>query len=190
MELRKYKELEEYPKLRVLKKPSKDKEPFWSFITLILIVITVIVTIAVTNSDNGQDEDETLQDFVERAIEEKPNKQEKFELAKTTPKQVAMVKELLSLDISEYRWIISNYDVRHIWYKPAHGITKTDFPKIYAVLNAYDSFSVAERKRKDIVTLELYKYFDYRLKCIVEVRTGKKELVVLTMYKNRIIFPK
>jgi hypothetical protein len=184
MELRKYKELKEYPKLRVLKKPESNKERIGSFVTLIIMIIVIIAAIAVVNSDEEPEAEETLQEFVERAIDEKPKKQEKFELAKTTSKQIARIKELLNLDVSEFRWVISNYDVRHIWYKPAHGINKEDFSKIYSVLNAYDSFTLAEKKRKDIVTIELYKHFEYRLKCIVEVRTGKKELVILTMYKN------
>ena len=188
MELRKYRQFEESPKLRVLKRPGDNNGKIGSFVTLIILIIIVVAAFTVVYSDKESEGEGTLQDFVEEAIDEKPKKQKKFELGKTTPKQIIRVKELLELDVSGYRWVISNYDVRHIWNKPAHGIKKEDFLKIYSVLNAYDSFVVAERKRKDIVTIELYKYFDYRLKCIVEVRTGKKELVVLTMYKNKIKF--
>ncbi len=188
MELRKYREFEEMPKLRILKRPGDNKEPIKGFIILIIVIISIVGTISVVSLNEESEPKETLQEFVDEAIQEKPVKQKKFELGKTTPKQIERVQELLELDVSEYRWIITNYDVRHIWSKLAHGIKKEDFLKIYSVLNTYDSFTLAERKRKDIVTIELYKYFDYRLKCIVEVRTGKKELVVLTMYKNKIKF--
>jgi hypothetical protein len=76
--------------------------------------------------------------------------------------------------------------VRHIWNKPAHGVGIKEILKVYSVLNAYDYFAPTQKQKKDVVSIEIYKDFEYRLTCIVEVRTGKKELVVITMYKNRL----
>jgi hypothetical protein len=50
MELRKYREFEETPKLRVLKSPGNDtKEPIKGFVTLIIatMILSVAVTIAI-----------------------------------------------------------------------------------------------------------------------------------------------
>jgi hypothetical protein len=67
MELRKYRELEEYPKLRVLKRPGDNNGKIGSFVKLILIIISIVATIAVTNSDEEPEPEETLQDFVEKS---------------------------------------------------------------------------------------------------------------------------
>jgi len=186
MELRKYQEFEELPKLRVLKKPVDNKEPIKSFVIMIILIISVIATIAVVSSGEEHETEETLQEFIEKSIEEDGQVIEKFVIGKSTPKQIVKIKELLGIDVSEYKWTISSSDVRHIWNKPAHGISIEEFLKVYTVLNTYDYFALASKQKKDVVSIEIYKYFNYKLTCIVEVRTGRKELVVITMYRNKL----
>jgi hypothetical protein len=72
MELRKYRELEEMPKLRVLKSPGNDKKPIKGFVTLIIATMILFIAIIVTNSMDEPEKEETLQDFVEESISAKP----------------------------------------------------------------------------------------------------------------------
>jgi len=186
MELRKYQEFEELPKLRVLKKPVDNKEPIKSFVIMIILIISVIATIAVVSSGEEHETEETLQEFVEESITENGDKPKKFVLSKTTKKQVEMVKKLTGIDVTNYKWTLINWNVRHICNKPAHGISMEEFIKIYSVLNAYDYFALANKQKKDVISIEIHKILNYKLTCIVEVRTGRKELVIITMYKNRL----
>jgi hypothetical protein len=183
MELRKYRELEEMPKLRVLKSPGNDKKPIKGFVTLIIATMILFIAIIVTNSMDEPEKEETLQDFVEESISAKGDLQKKFVLGKTTKKQIEKVEELTGIDVTNYKWTLINWNVRHICNKPAHGISIEEFLKVYTVLNAYDYFALASKQKKDVISIEIYKVFNYKLTCIVEVRTGRNELVIITMYK-------
>jgi hypothetical protein len=186
MELRKYREFEETPKLRVLKKPGDTKEPIKGFITLIIIIISVAVTIAIVNFSEEPETEETLQEFVERAVKETPQKQEKFILGKINPEVGKEIQELTGVDFSKYLWVIENYAIRHIFNKPAHSIRIQDFQKVYSVINTPNEIKLSDKQRSDVKYLELYKEFDFRITCVVEVRTRQKELHIKTMFKNRI----
>lgn len=186
MELRKYREFEEMPKLRVLKRPSDNKEPIKGIITLIIFIISIVVTIAIFNSGEESGQEETLQEFVERVVEETPQKQEKFILGNINPGVGKMIQELTDIDIPKYDWVIENYAIRHILNKPAHSIQLQDFRKIYSVINAPDEIKLSDRQKSDVKYLEFYKEFDFKITCVIEVRTRQKELHIKTMFKNRI----
>ncbi len=182
MGLRKLKDYPQAPKMRILKKePDKNiKFPAWMLIVLMIVLAAGFVFKAVEN-----DKDETLEEFVERAIREKDTNAQKKYLAKVTQWQKDTIFTLTKINVEKFSWKIVNYDIRHIYNKPEHGLQIDDFKNIYRIINTPDGLRLALKQRNDIKYIEIYKYFgDKKLTCIVEIRTGKKELIIKTMYKN------
>jgi len=178
MGLRKLKEYRKAPQMRVLKyePEEKTKFPLWMVVVLMIALLGSVLFI-VNTSENA--DDETLEEFVEKARKDKAAKQKKLLLANVTTWQKDTILLLTGINVESFTWKIINYDIRHIFNKKAHGIVISDFNKIYSIINAPDGFQLAKKQRRDIKYLELYKNFDQKkLTCIIEIRTGKKELIV------------
>lgn len=87
--------------------------------------------------------------------------------------------------MNEYNWIVDNYGIRHILNKKAHGINTEILKKIYSVINTPNKLTKSKLKNKNIYSIKLEKNFtDYKITCIVEIRTKRKEIAIVTIYKN------
>jgi len=100
------------------------------------------------------------------------------------------------VDISEsYKHTIDIYAIIHSLKK--HGnkiteeprgqvaITKADFEKIPDILDSYDKISVSQNKRKQDVIIYQKAYDDGTTLYAEEVRVGREELAMGTLYKMK-----
>ena len=100
------------------------------------------------------------------------------------------------VDISEkYKHTIDIYSIIHSLKKHGHqqteeprgqiAITKEDFEKIPDILNNYDCVSVARNKRGQDVIIYKKMYGDGTTLYAEEVRVGREELAMGTLYKMK-----
>jgi len=181
MGLRKLKEYRKAPQMRILKYEAEEKTKFppWMIVVLMIALIGGI-SFFVNQSENA--DDETLEEFVEKAKDTKTAERLKFKLSKTTPKQVADIKQAANVDTKDFVWVIDNYLVKHI--KKHKEIQLADFKRLYRTLNDYDSLKFAAKQKQGIIKLELYKTYERLNILIIEIR--KKELYIATMYKRKV----
>ena len=187
MGLRKLKEYRKAPQMRVLKNAHEEKIKFPAWMIIVLMaVITGVFLFSAETEKKKHEKKETLKEFVKRALDTKVAKQDKYFLANVTEWQKDSIMSITGINTENFSWKLINYDIRHIFNKQAHGLIIADINKIYRIINAPDMFKSADKQKIDIKYLEIYKLFQgYKLTCIIEIRTGKKELIIKTMYKNK-----
>jgi len=181
MGLRKLKEYHKPPQMRVLRQETDKKTnfPAWMIIVLMIAVVGSFVISAENTND-----DETLEEFAERAVKEQPKKLEKKPMGKVTESERQLIGVLIGKNVKGFNWTIDNYNIRHILNKKAHGIKLSDIKYLYGVIHSADRITKAESK-KDVFIVGLTKtYGNKKITVFAEIRTGKKEIIVLTMYKN------
>jgi hypothetical protein len=88
MGLRKLREYPKPPQMRVLRKEAGEKTnfPAWMIIVLMVAVIGGFVI----SAENAND-DETLEEFAERAVKEQPKKLEKKPMGKVTESERQLI---------------------------------------------------------------------------------------------------
>ena len=133
---------------------------------------------------NEQAENETLEDFVKRAIKEKKAKKDGFVLGNVTTQQAKAIKEATGINVSGFKWELDNFAVRHIYKR--HPETKlNDFVKIYKTLNTFDKLIIAKNQKKSVVEIAIIKKYEIKESFLfVEIR--KKALSITTMYGVKI----
>lgn len=184
---RKLREQDKPVQLKPLRTIEKDKnKPIKSFITLVLIFATLIVGLSVHFNAN-EEENETLEGFIKKSIEDKSPEQKKFKLGKTTAKQIEKIKELTGLDVTSHIWIIENFAVRHIFRR--HPETKIeDLKRLYSLLNDFDNMKEVSFNKKSVPEIEINKVIENKMfRLFLEIR--KRELSITTLYKNKIKKP-
>ncbi len=140
--------------------------------------------------------DISLIDFVEQALKDRSNKQHKLVLGGLSEKEIKELGEQVGLDLADYQRIIDNFGIKHTLKE--HGdpkkealrgqlaVNHEDFEKILAIVADPNQIHTGEKSRlgKDLIqyskNLEDALYF-----YVEEIRTGKKELALQTLYKRK-----
>lgn len=118
-------------------------------------------------------------------------------LGPVTKKEAAIINEKTGLSIDEeYEYVVDNSAINHILKK--HGnpekeskqgqlaVTKADFELLPEILSSYDDIEYSGKNERGLDILKYTKTFkDGTTYVIEEVRTGRKELALNTMYKRR-----
>jgi len=137
MGLRKLKEYPKPPQMRVLKsEPDKNtKFPAWMLIVLMTVLTAGFIFKAT------QDENETLEEFVEWA-NQNAGKRRSFSLGNISEKIQKKINDSTGVNLKGFEWIIYSDDIVHIFKK--HGnfykeaargqkkIEVNDFKKLYS----------------------------------------------------------
>ncbi|OQY03400.1 MAG: hypothetical protein B6I20_05090 [Bacteroidetes bacterium 4572_117] len=133
-----------------------------------------------------------IKKFVEKVLESKSNKLEKFKLGKISQIELDMLKEKTNFDLSEYERVIDSYGIKHAFKK--HGddklekmqgqlaIKPDDFEKIPEICLNPDKVKSGIKNKFGNELIQYTKKFDDEITYIEEKRDGKKELGTKTMY--------
>jgi hypothetical protein len=95
---------------------------------------------------------------------------------------------------SSYHHTIDNFSISHALKK--HGveremlrgqmpITDADFEKVSGILESYDTMVLSKNSRGQSIVLYSKKYHESTLLYVEEVRVGRKELAMASLYKKR-----
>ncbi len=126
------------------------------------------------------------------SFSDKMNSNEKvyIELGQPTEYEISEIKRIHNIDVSEYTHIVDNYAVRHTikkHAKDAFPISKKDLKLIPIITKHPDSIQPGKDKKTNsnrVLYTKKIKGYDYKIEYILEVRTGKKNLAMVTMYKK------
>lgn len=143
-------------------------------------------------------EDLMLQ-FVYLALSNMNNDKQVFEFGALTDDEVSRLFKLTGVALSGYRRVIDNFAVRHVFKN--HGdekketqrgqiaVSPDDFNLISLILIQYDSFSIEKNRIGNFIFRYTLNTDKFRLVYAEEVRTGRRELAVQTLYKQKIRKP-
>jgi valyl-tRNA synthetase len=137
-----------------------------------------------------------LIDFVVKSLTNPSHKQTKFCLGKLSNQEIAKLRTKTGFDLADFERIIDNFAIRHAFSQ--HGnpkveeqrgqiaITINDFENIVELIENFDKIETGE---KNTAQRDLLKYSKDKEVCkyvyVEEIRTGKKELAMQTMYKQK-----
>ena len=131
-------------------------------------------------------------EFVKRSLEEKSNTIQKFTLSELSEQIIKEIEQLTGEDVSDYKRIIDNYAINHVLKK--HGTNKEslrgqvkvdddDFENIPEITENYDKLSDGGKNKLNNKTVKFEKNLEKgNYIYIEEIRKGKKELNMQTMY--------
>ncbi len=143
-----------------------------------------------TNTRNN-----SISEFIDDAIHKTISNQAKMDLWEVDNREAQELKEKTGLNLQGYVHKLENYGLRHLWnrhsnekgkIKDAVSITEDDLLKIPHILANYDDVSLSPNKNGAGNEVLIYskKYNDI-IYYLEEIRSGKKELVPQTLYKNK-----
>ncbi len=143
-------------------------------------------------------EDPLLQ-FVHQALSNINNDKEIFEFDLPNDDEINRLFNLSGHVLTGYRRVMDSFAVRHVFKN--HGNSKMenlrgqiavlpeDFTLISLVLNQYKTFTVEKNRIGNIMFRYTMQTEEFRLIYAEKVRTGRRELAVQTLYKQKIRKP-
>ncbi|TAE00119.1 MAG: hypothetical protein EAZ97_06875 [Bacteroidetes bacterium] len=140
--------------------------------------------------------DTNIRDFVDQILADISNKQHKLILGKLTETEVLELESQLGIDLSGYQRILDNFGIKHSLKEHGDakkeelrgqiGITNEDFEKILEIVSDPDEIETGEKSRLGKDLIKYSKVIENALFFYVEeIRTGKKELALQTIYKRK-----
>lgn len=137
----------------------------------------------------------SIKQFVQKALNSSENKMQRIELGDVTEAQNEDYKKM-GFNFNGYKHTVDNYTIKHIIKE--HGnegrgktrgqfaVKEEDFELIPDIIRNYDSVKLLEkRKPKELDTLQYIKEYDNKTYLFEEVRTGRKELAIKSLKKNK-----
>ncbi len=138
----------------------------------------------------------TLLDFIDIALADKTNSKLIFEFYELDQLQVVALLEVSKMDLTGYRRILDSFAVKHIFKNHANhkteslrgqiGVLAEDFLLIKQVVETGEVVSIEVSKIGNTMIVYRLDLEAFRLFFIEEVRERRKELAVLTLYKQKI----
>ena len=116
-------------------------------------------------------------------------------IGKVTEQQAKVIQDALGIDVSGYKHTIDKSEIGHIFNN--HGdikqeenrgqiaVNNDDFARIPEILANPDKIEYSDKNDKGLETITYTKAFNGTTYIIEEIRTGKKELALNTMYKRK-----
>lgn len=144
-------------------------------------------------------EDQLLLQFIHLALSNINNDKEIFEFDVPNDDEINRLFSLSGHVLTGYRRVMDSFAVRHVFKN--HGNLKMesqrgqiavlpeDFTLISNVLIQYESFNVEKNRIGNIMFRYTLNTERFRLIYAEEVRTGRRELAVQTLYKQKIRKP-
>jgi hypothetical protein len=188
---RKLREQEKPTQLRPLRTMEKDINiPIKSFITLLFVLSTLAVGISIFFSHTN---DENLEEFIEDVLNDQSNEYKKFTLRKLTKEESEKLTAISEIDLTGYSWKLDDSFIKHTLKN--HGnerqqrkqrqvaVQPKDFLIVSEIINIPDHIRISPNKSgTGCKMIHLEKKLDNHYHLLVEIRTGKKELMTKTMY--------
>lgn len=135
-----------------------------------------------------------LRRLAEEATQGPPPVREEVDLGPVSPEVVERIRSATGVDVAGYRHAVSNHDLRHIHKQ--HGdaaaearrgqiaVTPADMERLPLVLQRPDSVEDAGRSKRGLQTVRLSRVLDGVLFVVEEIRTGRRQLVPISMLKR------
>ena len=137
---------------------------------------------------------ESLQELLEE-LEKDKAALIKYDMGALSDEQVAQIKEATGFDLAEYHRTMDSYGINHVMDKHANEKTEknrgqiavqyTDFELISLVTANPDKIEYAGKNRHGGDLLRYTKKIDQTIYYVEEIRIGKKEVVLQTLYKRK-----
>lgn len=139
-----------------------------------------------------------LKEFVQKAREVRENTKAEIEMPSPSGRFVSFVKSVLDLDIAGYKRKIDNYAIKHIFN--SHGketelkrgqipVSEDDFIFYDDIVTNYDKIARGGKTKQGRDTIAYLKHYGDTIYVVEEVRTGKKTLTPVTMWKMKATTP-
>ncbi|MDR1460471.1 MAG: hypothetical protein LBI78_02375 [Campylobacteraceae bacterium] len=135
-----------------------------------------------------------MKDFFEAAISDTSKKQTKIDIDAVSEIEASLFKEFLDIDINGFSFKLSADELRHI--EKRHGISSNDARPItgedmlhYGEIIFHPDKIAKTKTRDNRETIMFQKKLDNTYYVVEVVRTGRKELVPISMYKNKLSTP-
>ena len=122
-----------------------------------------------------------IKDFVNNSFTSKKN--EKATVSKIYDDSKIRIKQITGKEIN--RVIIDNASVIHSLEKEEHHISKRDFNKIGKIINSTTDITLQQRKHQNNQVLLFKEQKNNGLELVMEVRAGKHNLALVTMYRPK-----
>ncbi|MFA5619022.1 MAG: hypothetical protein WDA08_01805 [Weeksellaceae bacterium] len=116
-------------------------------------------------------------------------------IGKITPEQAKILKEKLGIDPTGFKHTLDKSEIVHTLNE--HGevkaesnrgqiaVTENDFLRLPEILNNPDKIEYSGKNKKGLETIKYTKAFNGTTYVVEEVRNGRKELALNTMYKRK-----
>lgn len=149
----------------------------------------------IEETTDTQKDNSALGDFFDRVFASKDNEKMEFSVG-TSPANVELVENATGINIAGFNRVLDNYSLRHIMDK--HGdpdieakrgqiaITREDFTRIPEITDTPDLVENAGKTHQGLDTIRYQKRINGEIFYLEEARTGKNQLMPVTMYKRKI----
>lgn len=139
----------------------------------------------------------TLKEFINLAIQDKTNKKITFSLGKLSQAEIEKLAIETGFDLTDFERTIDNYSIKHTLKK--HGNAKTESKRGQIAVEEQDFENIPEivanadtilSNEKNDLGNTLIKYvkdlFSTNYFYVEEIRTGKKQVNLQTLYKRKV----
>ena len=137
-----------------------------------------------------------LLDFVDAALADKTNAKMIFEFYELDAGQVAVLLEQSGHGLEGYRRVLDSFAVKHIFKNHGNdktellrgqiGVVREDFLLIERTVKTSGIVSIELSKIGNTIFVYTFEHENFRLFLVEEIRVRRKELAVLTLYKQKI----
>ncbi|MFN0033903.1 MAG: hypothetical protein ACKVUS_02480 [Saprospiraceae bacterium] len=137
-----------------------------------------------------------LLNFIEHALAEKTNAKLIFEFHELDSEQAAALLELSGLDLTGYHRVVDSFAVRHIFKNHGNdktellrgqiGVVREDFLLIERTVKTSRVVSIEVSKIGNVMFVYTFEHENFKMIFVEEIRVRRKELAVLTFYKQKI----
>jgi hypothetical protein len=135
-------------------------------------------------------------EFIDKILSDKSSKQHILSLGVISDKEAQKLKDLTGLDLENYERIVDNFAIKHALNKHGHAgveklrgqiaISKDDFEYIPEIVGNPDKIETGEKNRRNADLLKYTKNIDEKIVYVEEIRKGRKQLALQTLYKQKI----
>jgi hypothetical protein len=135
-------------------------------------------------------------EFIEKVLADKSPEQHILSLGVISETEAQKLKNLTGLDLNNYERILDNFAIKHALNKHGHAgveklrgqiaISKEDFEHIPEIIENPDKIETGEKNRRNADLLKYTKNINEKVVYVEEIRKGRKQLALQTLYKQKI----
>lgn len=135
---------------------------------------------------------------IKQLIEELKNDKSaflKYDIGKLTEGEIEQIKQMTGFDLSGYTRTIDSYGINHAMDKHSNAkseknrgqtaIEHSDFELIEIIVSNPDSIESVGKNRQGNDLIRYTKVIDFKMYYVEEIRTGRKEVILQTLYKQK-----
>jgi len=139
-------------------------------------------------------QEERITNFIAEILQNK-GKKNKLNLGKLSKKEVEKIKEELGFDLENYCRVMDNSAINHTLNHHSNPKTEAqrgqiavvpeDFVLIPKITSEFDKLEYADKNQHGRDLIKYIKEMTEKLVYVEEIRTGRKEVALQTLYKQK-----